>query len=310
MVRGCATFGWSGASRPMVRGCTQVARRAVHRRPVAPAASAHPATCAAGRPAGRQPRGHDARSGPAAPTPRRMDATRAVNLDVATGVLLIVVPLAFNARLLRARPGVRVPGHPAQGAGRDPAPVRRRRAGPDPALGGPAAERARDAAARGPARGSCLPRRRHSRRSPSRRAPPPPSSRRSVSCAGRSRSRSWPGDMSPRLTARPARRRDARSRSRSPRSTGCSAWASASTSATCSPAPGRSSSRPRSSRRRCCPAWLGIVGIPIGVALLVGTLEFVGPNERDGWPLAGTIVPIAYIAWSVWLILLGVLLLV
>ena len=53
------------------------------------------------------------------------------------------------------------------------------------------------------------------------------------------------------------------------------------------------------------PAWLGIVGIPIGVALLVGTLEFVGPNERDGWPLAGTIVPIAYIAWSLWLILLG-----
>jgi hypothetical protein len=44
------------------------------------------------------------------------------------------------------------------------------------------------------------------------------------------------------------------------------------------------------------PAWLGLVGLPIGVALLVGTLEFVGPNERDGWSLAGTIVPIAYIA--------------
>jgi hypothetical protein len=42
----------------------------------------------------------------------------------------------------------------------------------------------------------------------------------------------------------------------------------------------------------------------------VGTLEFVGPNERDGWPLAGTIVPIAYIAWSVWLIALGVFLIV
>ncbi len=57
------------------------------------------------------------------------------------------------------------------------------------------------------------------------------------------------------------------------------------------------------------PAWLGVVGIPIGIALLIGTLEFVGPNERDGWPLAGTIVPIAYIAWSVWLIALGVFLL-
>ena len=40
-----------------------------------------------------------------------------------------------------------------------------------------------------------------------------------------------------------------------------------------------------------------------------GTLEFVGPNERDGWRLAGTIVPIAYIAWSLWLIALGVFLL-
>jgi hypothetical protein len=54
------------------------------------------------------------------------------------------------------------------------------------------------------------------------------------------------------------------------------------------------------------PGWLGIVGIPIGIALLIGTLEFVGPNERDGWPLAGTIVPIAYIALSLWLIALGV----
>jgi hypothetical protein len=58
------------------------------------------------------------------------------------------------------------------------------------------------------------------------------------------------------------------------------------------------------------PAWLGVVGIVIGIALLIGTLEFVGPNERDGWHLAGIIVPIAYIAWSVWLIALGVFLLV
>jgi hypothetical protein len=53
-------------------------------------------------------------------------------------------------------------------------------------------------------------------------------------------------------------------------------------------------------------SWLGWPGIAIGIALLVGTLEFVGPNEPDGWKLAGTIVPIAYIAWSVWLIALGV----
>ena len=56
------------------------------------------------------------------------------------------------------------------------------------------------------------------------------------------------------------------------------------------------------------PSWLGLIGIPIGVALLIGTLEFVGPNEERGWPLAGTIVPIAYIAWSIWLIALGVVL--
>ena len=56
------------------------------------------------------------------------------------------------------------------------------------------------------------------------------------------------------------------------------------------------------------PAWLGWLAVPIGLALLVGTLEFVGPNERDGWPLAGTIVPIAYIAWSLWLIVMGVFL--
>lgn len=53
------------------------------------------------------------------------------------------------------------------------------------------------------------------------------------------------------------------------------------------------------------PAWIGLLGFPIGIALLIGTFEFVGPNERDGWALAGTIVPIAYIAWSIWLIALG-----
>jgi Domain of unknown function (DUF4386) len=58
------------------------------------------------------------------------------------------------------------------------------------------------------------------------------------------------------------------------------------------------------------PGWLGLAGLPIGVALLIGTLEFVGPNEERGWPLAGTIVPVAYIAWSLWLIGLGISLLV
>lgn len=54
------------------------------------------------------------------------------------------------------------------------------------------------------------------------------------------------------------------------------------------------------------PAWLGLVGLPIGLAFLVGALEFVGPNEKDGWRLAGALVPITYVAWSAWLIAFGV----
>ena len=57
------------------------------------------------------------------------------------------------------------------------------------------------------------------------------------------------------------------------------------------------------------PGWLGLIGLPIGAALMFGALEFVGPNEKEGWRLAGTIVPIAYIAWSLWLVVLGVFLL-
>jgi hypothetical protein len=40
--------------------------------------------------------------------------------------------------------------------------------------------------------------------------------------------------------------------------------------------------------------------------LVVGSLEFVGPNEEHGWSVAGVIVPLAYVAWSLWLIALGV----
>ena len=54
------------------------------------------------------------------------------------------------------------------------------------------------------------------------------------------------------------------------------------------------------------PAWLGWIGLPVGAALMLGCLEFVGPNEKAGWRLAGSIVPVAYIAWSLWLMALGV----
>ena len=57
------------------------------------------------------------------------------------------------------------------------------------------------------------------------------------------------------------------------------------------------------------PAWLGWVGIVLGLALAIGSFEFVGPFEESGWRLAGTLVPIAYLAWSLWLIAAGVTLL-
>jgi Domain of unknown function (DUF4386) len=57
-------------------------------------------------------------------------------------------------------------------------------------------------------------------------------------------------------------------------------------------------------------AWLAWPGIIIGLFLILGSLEFVGPFEQEGWKLAGVIVPIAYIAWSLWLILAGLVLLV
>ena len=43
-------------------------------------------------------------------------------------------------------------------------------------------------------------------------------------------------------------------------------------------------------------AWLARPGIAIGLTLIVGSLEFVGPFEKKGWEFAGTIVPIAYTA--------------
>jgi hypothetical protein len=57
-------------------------------------------------------------------------------------------------------------------------------------------------------------------------------------------------------------------------------------------------------------AWLAWPGIIIGLFLIVGSLEFVGRFEEQGWKLAGTIVPMAYIAWSLWLVLSGLVLLV
>jgi hypothetical protein len=57
-------------------------------------------------------------------------------------------------------------------------------------------------------------------------------------------------------------------------------------------------------------AWLAWPGIVIGLFLVTGSLEFVGRFEKQGWKLAGVIIPITYIAWSLWLILTGLTLLI
>lgn len=58
------------------------------------------------------------------------------------------------------------------------------------------------------------------------------------------------------------------------------------------------------------PDWVGIVGIVVGLLLVVCSFEFVGPFENDEWKLAGLLTPITYIVWSAWLATLGVTLLV
>jgi hypothetical protein len=54
----------------------------------------------------------------------------------------------------------------------------------------------------------------------------------------------------------------------------------------------------------------GIVGLLLAPLFQLGSLEFVGPFEPRGWRLAGALVPLAYIGWSVWLLALGIGLLV
>jgi Domain of unknown function (DUF4386) len=58
------------------------------------------------------------------------------------------------------------------------------------------------------------------------------------------------------------------------------------------------------------PAWMGWVGIVIGVGLIMGSAEFLGSNEEEGWAVAGTAIPILYVAWSLWLLAIGIALIV
>jgi hypothetical protein len=57
------------------------------------------------------------------------------------------------------------------------------------------------------------------------------------------------------------------------------------------------------------PWWLGVIGILIGAALALCSLEFVGRTGEDGWKVAAALTPIVYVAWSLWLVASGILLL-
>jgi hypothetical protein len=58
------------------------------------------------------------------------------------------------------------------------------------------------------------------------------------------------------------------------------------------------------------PSWVGLPGIVIGPILMLCSLEFVGSHEPAGWKLAERLTPITYVAWSLWLIATGITLLV
>lgn len=54
----------------------------------------------------------------------------------------------------------------------------------------------------------------------------------------------------------------------------------------------------------------GVVGIVLAPLFVLGSFEFVGPNEPRGWRLAATTIPVVYAGWSLWLLALGIALLV
>jgi Domain of unknown function (DUF4386) len=51
---------------------------------------------------------------------------------------------------------------------------------------------------------------------------------------------------------------------------------------------------------------LGVVGLVLVPLFVVGSLEFVGSNEEEGWKHAATIATVAYIGLSIWLLAIGI----
>jgi hypothetical protein len=54
----------------------------------------------------------------------------------------------------------------------------------------------------------------------------------------------------------------------------------------------------------------GVIGLVLAPLFVIGSMEFVGAYEPRGWKLAGTLVPLAYIGWSLWLLAMGIAILV
>ncbi len=53
----------------------------------------------------------------------------------------------------------------------------------------------------------------------------------------------------------------------------------------------------------------GVIGLILGPLFVICSLEFVGSFEARGWKIAGALVPITYIGWSLWLLAMGIALL-
>ena len=56
--------------------------------------------------------------------------------------------------------------------------------------------------------------------------------------------------------------------------------------------------------------WLGWPGVLIGAGLVASSAQYIRPNEERGLRLAGAAIPALYIAWSIWLLGLGIALIV
>ncbi len=54
------------------------------------------------------------------------------------------------------------------------------------------------------------------------------------------------------------------------------------------------------------PGWLGLIGVIVGGLLVICSFEFVGAFEDEGWRPAAVLTPVTYVAWSLWLVAVGV----